>query len=343
MPTFLTEIAEQPDALRATLHALQPRLPDLASWFHQRRATSQRVVFAGMGASYNAAIPAASYLVQHGLIAQVCESSDLLYEDRNLINAQTLLVATSQSGNSVEIQKLVELARGVCPVVGVTNNPDGTLARLSDMALITDAGIEVSIALKTYTTSMAALYLLAVALTDGPTDATVSTLLNTANTIEQRLPLWREQVTNWQASLEGVQFFEFLARGPSRASAQASALLMKESAKLHTEAMSAALFRHGPIEILNPDVAVILFTGLGPTAPLNRRLSGDLRQLGTNLTVIGPDDRPDTINVDIGIDDPFALPIAEIVPVQLLAAHLSASRGIDTDRFRFIVKVATRE
>src|SRR5713226_3119124 len=106
MKGLLEEIYEQPDALHRVVSAAPAWLLELTQWAQElKQQRIRRVVFTGMGSSFYATYPAVIYLIQHGIDAQAVEASELYYDYRPLLDKDTLLVAISQSGRSVETRK----------------------------------------------------------------------------------------------------------------------------------------------------------------------------------------------------------------------------------------------
>jgi len=108
---YIADIHSQPDVLRAALEAYQaPRLGDLA--LAVREGRFERIVLTGMGASCFGTYPAWLQLVQHGLPVWWMDTSELLHHATNLLTGQTLFCVVSQSGYSIEIQRILEKAAG---------------------------------------------------------------------------------------------------------------------------------------------------------------------------------------------------------------------------------------
>ena len=344
--TLIDEIREQPRVLRDTVTALVPELEAARQYADQlRRGSLRSVLFTGMGASYNATFPAVHYLIQHGVDARAVEAADMLYDFRPLLSETTLLVAISQSGESVEVRRMAEMNRASGPVIGVTNTAGSALARWSDVCLTTQAGAEVSVSNKTYTATLAGLYLLACALAGQPLDSAITAIRAAADEIERSLDAWAAQALVLAAELPDDGFFVFLGRGPSQASALSSALILKESAKVFTEGMTASMFRHGPVESLGERTPIFIFSGSEPTRTINLQLARYLVDLKGRVCVTGPSGAETAGATFIRAEsaDPWALPMVEIVPIQLLAVALCEKRGIEPGSFRFLRKVATHE
>ncbi|MBE0689119.1 MAG: SIS domain-containing protein, partial [Anaerolineae bacterium] len=206
MTGFLTEIDEQPAALRATLAALKPQMEALGDWQHRLWDGSlRRVILSGMGASYNATIPAQLHLIQHGIDARSIEASELLHYQLPIVTDDTLVILVSQSGRSVEIVKLLDALDKKTPVIGLTNNDDNPLAKQSAVHLQIQAGSEATVSSKTYTCSLAAMHLLVRTLTGEQTGSSFERLYALADAMEAALDGWKQQAEQIVAQIAGSQ------------------------------------------------------------------------------------------------------------------------------------------
>lgn len=343
---YYEEVLGQPDAIRKAAQgfdAAQPYLARAGARLQQR--TWQRIVLTGMGASYTAAYPALIYLRAAGYNAMLIETSELLHYQMGILDDTTLLIAISQSGQSVEIARLVEALHGRVPFVGVTNDPGSPLAASSDAFVLLHAGSEDTVSTKTYTTTLAALHLLARSLDQQDIRADVDELLRLSDAIENHMPAWRQQAENFAATLKDLFFLTFMGRGPSQASAMTGALIVKESAKIGTEGLNCGQFRHGPVEIVDEHFGGVLFAGGDDTRALNLGLAEHIARLDGKLAVIDPGGTSydGLFTIPVPGSQPSLLPVVEIIPVQFLAGALAAQRGIQPGTFRYISKVTTIE
>jgi len=167
------EIAEQPEALRRTFQELLPQVAELQA---VARGTRQ-VLFIARGSSDNAAVYG-QYLcsARGGHVASLASPSLATVYRADLDLRGVLAVAVSQSGATEEIVTTLDWARhGGARTVAVTNVAGSPLTEVADVALVTQAGSELAVpATKTYTTQLAAMAVLALALetnrpqTEGP-------------------------------------------------------------------------------------------------------------------------------------------------------------------------------
>ncbi len=343
MTRLIDDVFSQPAILRRAIDSLSTQLLAAAPWRAALRdGQITRVVFTAMGGSFSAVFPAMLKLIAHGIEVFAVESSELLYDYRHLLHDRTLVIAVSQSGESVEVVKLFDAVIGQRPVIGVTNTPGSSLARRSQLALFIGAGEENAVSTKTYTCTLTALDLLTAALLGEPLEPLAASLRQTADTIEAALPGWQAMADTLAASLEPVRFLIFMGRGIHRASALASALIVKETAKLPTEGMVTGQFRHGPMEVMAPGVTPFIFMGSGAAVELHRTLAQDFDSKGIPVVTIGAPAFNDR-SIRVQPPDPARLPLAEIVPIQLLAAALATRSGIEPGTFFHSRKVTTVE
>src|SRR3954451_12612549 len=157
------EIGEQPAALRATLDALLPRMPEIGLLAQETR----HVLFIARGSSDNAAVYG-SYLAQThaGRLATLASPSVATAYKKKIDLSGVLAVAISQSGRTEEIVETLDWAADCgARTIAVTNGEGSPLAEAAQIALVTRAGAEVAVpATKTYTTQLAALAVLGIAL-----------------------------------------------------------------------------------------------------------------------------------------------------------------------------------
>jgi glutamine---fructose-6-phosphate transaminase (isomerizing) len=167
-----TEIEEQPQALRATLDALLPRVGEISALARQTR----QVLFIARGTSDNAAVYG-SYLVQvrAGRLATLASPSVATVYRTRLDLSGVLAVGLSQSGRTEEIVETLAWAAGCgARTLAITNGAGSPLAEAADLAPVTEAGVERAVpATKTFTTQLAALAVLGIGLAGDAEGATL--------------------------------------------------------------------------------------------------------------------------------------------------------------------------
>lgn len=338
---YLRDILDQPRALDETLAGLEvsKTLQKLAVRLQQGKFKT--VVLTGMGSSFHALHPLNIELVNHGLTAMMVETSELLHYRSRLFDPKTLIVAVSQSGQSAEVVRLLEINRGKSSVIAITNTPGSPLAERADATILTQAGEEFSVSCKTYLTALMALQWLGDVVCKRDLRRTRQELKTASPAVRDYLARWREHVQRLAQMLKGIRHLFLVGRGASLAAVGTGALIVKESDHFHAEGMSSAAFRHGPFEMLGDETFVLVFVGEGKTRELNQRLFEDVREEQGRAELVGegvacpPCVLPST---------PASIrPILEILPVQMVTLALAAQAGREAGRFDRTSKITTKE
>jgi glucosamine--fructose-6-phosphate aminotransferase (isomerizing) len=292
-----------------------------------------------MGSCYDACHSPVTQLTMRGVRAQMIDSAELLHFRLAEIDAETLVVAVSQSGESAELVRLAEAlaARAEpAPLASVTNGLDNPLARAAAIALDTCAGEEYGPSTMTFA---AALALLCAVAGDGDHARAA------ADAMERLLGDPDREAVSLHEWLDGRANLTLVARGCARAAAEMGALTLKEAARMPAESLQAAQFRHGPLELAGSDMATIVFATEPRTRHLELKLAGELRAAGSAVLVVSQDgDAPDGArNLAIGDVPAGIAPAVAILPAQLLALQLALERGRTPGEFTLASKVTTVE
>jgi glutamine---fructose-6-phosphate transaminase (isomerizing) len=347
--SYLANILEQPQILRsvAQIYKESPQWDQLHQGWVER--SSHRLVLTGLGASFNALYPARYYLHQQGIAALHIDTGELVHYLPDLLNHPLVLVVVSQSGESIEIQKLLEQINSLTGskhlwLMSVTNQPGNRLAQQSDLAFFTHAGAEVGVATKTYTSTLAVLHWLVRCLTGVLQPQDYIDILETAHECEGLMQNWQNWIDPVVAAVRAATSFALVARGPSIASACNGALVLQEAARYPAAGFVGSQFRHGPMEMLSPQLATLLFTLPGRTLALSQRMAQDISDRGGTLVTIGAA-VPGLQNAHINLPDldEWRSPMVDIVAVQLLVAKLAEAAGIIPGQFRWAGKVIQQE
>jgi glucosamine--fructose-6-phosphate aminotransferase (isomerizing) len=338
---YLADLMDQPRAVRAAVASLgeAPSLAGVAGDLAGGRY--RRVVLTGMGSSYHALYPLHLRLVGRGLPSMLVETSELVHSMAGTIDPGTLLVAVSQSGRSAEVVRLLDHEKNPGFTIGVTNDPGSPVARGADLTLLLRAGAEHSVSCKTYVASLAVLRWLGGALLGDDLRESCDELAGIERPMSDYLSRWRSHAASLLAELHGVRHLFVVGRGSSLAAAGTGGLILKESARFPAEGMSSAAFRHGPFEMLDDRVFVLVFAGDDRTSDLNGRLVDDILKAGARAALAGPDAALDVFRVP---EVPEAIrPALEILPAQMISLALAALKGQEAGKFERASKVTIIE
>jgi len=260
------------------------------------------------------------------------------------------VVAISQSGRSYETVRLVDSLRErhAAPVVALVNDETSPLARTADVPLPLLAGPEAAVATKTYVAAMAVLLLLA---DESPSPVVDGDAIEEAVAALDGLVADVELGVTAARHLAGVRALILVGRGPALGTAGYGALTIKEAAAVPAEAMSGGAFRHGPLELTESDVGIVVLAPAGRTHRLMTGLAEEIAERGrpTWLIANGPTDVAagagrDLLISSVGPTLPEEVaPLVLAVPLQLAAAALAAQVGRQAGVTLVARKVTDRE
>jgi len=338
---YLRDILDQPRALEDTLAGLEVTEPLQRLAGRLQEGKFRTIVLTGMGSSFHALHPLNLELIDHGFTAMMVETSELLHYRQRLFDPKTLIVAVSQSGQSAEVVRLLELNRGKSSVIAVTNTANSPLAEEADATIFSHAGEEFSVSCKTYLAALVALQWLGDVVCKRDLQHTRVELEAAAPAVRDYLAQWKEYVQDLAQVLEGARHLFLVGRGPSLAAVGTGALIIKESDHFHAEGMSSAAFRHGPFEMLSDETFVFVFAGEDKTRELNHSLFADVREKGGRAELVGKGAASASCLLP---SVPRSIhPIVEILPVQMVTLALAAQVGREPGRFELASKVTTKE
>jgi len=312
MSQMMEEIVQQPAAVAAVRKFYtSPGAIPLKTLRKLVRHWPPTVVFTGMGSSLNAALPAQAFLTAHGIRTLVWETAELLHHHMKALQPDTLLIAVSQSGETVEIVRLLDHLGKRRRVVAVANVEASTLARRASLLLPMLAGKQTSVSTKTYSCAVTVLMYLAFAIARQSQRSLTESLMHAIEAQEQILEEHDVLTSPTLEFFDDPPYVALMSRGADLASVYQGALMFKEVARLAAEPISAAQFRHGPIEIINPAHRYIIFArqglkkGSARTAKLLLRLARDIQAHGGKVLLL--------------TDEPFdVIPNTRLIPVEPL-------------------------
>jgi glutamine---fructose-6-phosphate transaminase (isomerizing) len=358
---MLKEIHEQPEALAQSLtgrvhrdgHIVVEELDGLADTLR----TIDRIELVACGSAYYASLVGAAALqAWTGLPARATAGSEFRYSPPPL-DARTLVIAVTQSGETADTIAPVRLARERgCPVVAVTNTVGSAITREADAVLFLQAGPEIAVAAsKTFVTQVATLVMLAAAIARVRGDLAEADELAlgvalralpaaAARAIESASAVTPELARRYVNS----RGFMFVGRGFGLPAALEGALKLKEVSYVHAEGYAAGELKHGPISLLDAECPLVAVVTLSPVYEkvISNVMEGRARDARVIAVATEGDEQIDRFADDVcWVPDTLdALsPILAVIPLQLFAYHVAVARGTDVDQPRNLAKSVTVE
>lgn len=358
---MLKEIFEQPKAVADTLIGRltdnnQIELDELKMSEEEVRAL-QKIVVIACGTAYHAGMIAKYAIEKWAKISVEVEiASEYRYRDP-IISANTLVIAISQSGETMDTLMALRHAKAAgARVLAICNTNSSTIPRESDAVLYTHAGPEIAVAsTKAFLTQVVAVYLIGLhlaqvrkELSDEQVITLYSELLALPAKIEAILetvePL-RELTRSFAKSSSVL----FLGRNVGFPAALEGALKLKELAYMHAEGFAGGELKHGPIALIEEGTPVIAIVPAGHEHALDEKMLSNIQEVkarGAKLIVIA-EEGAEVTGADHVIRIPVApalfQPVLATVPLQVFAYEMAIARGNDVDQPRNLAKSVTVE
>lgn len=358
------EVSEEPEAVAKTLlgrtrdgQVVIPELDGLDELF----AGISRIVVIACGTAAYAGLVGKYALEQWARIPVDVElAHEFRYRDP-VIDASTLVVSISQSGETMDTLMAVKYARERgAKTLSICNTQGATIPRESDAIVYTHAGPEVAVAsTKAFVAQITALYLLAlhVGRVRGAMSATeaaqqVVELEAVPEKIAQILEREQariEQLAHWMADTRSVLF---LGRHVGYPIALEGALKLKELAYIHAEGFAAGELKHGPIALIEPGQPVfVIVPSPRESALLHAKVVSNIQEIrarGARVIAIAEEGDAAVLPfADEVLRIPLAAPLFEpllaVVPLHIFAMGLATAKGLDVDQPRNLAKSVTVE
>jgi fructoselysine-6-P-deglycase FrlB-like protein len=337
---FEEDILEQPAALRRLIE------PEFTAQLAQLAAgTWDRIVFTGMGSSYFAGIPTWRSLTAHGRDAWVVDAGQLL-DTPDLLTANTLLVATSQSGASGEVVELLDRARGgtirLGHLVGIAADEDSPLAAQADLFLPLRSGNEATVSTKSYLNTLALHRRISAAFANENPDVASTEIDRTASLVASQITAGVDGRLAANILEPRTPRLAAVGKRDDAATALYAALITKESSKVAIEGYIGGQFRHGPFELAGPGMTAFIY-GAHHSADDDTlsRLAADLLETGATTVLVGDLEIPEAVTLKAPGGSPLASLSTGAVAAQLLAVQLARVNQVVPGAFAFGSKVTT--
>ncbi len=355
---MLKEIHETPSALNRLLatHVRQQRPYVDIGIKRAELARVHRVLTLGAGTSHHAGLLAALHLQRLAKIPAEAKATPEFKDDPAIPEPGTLLVAMSQSGETLDtMQALHRLRSHPAKVLAVTNQAASSLARQADYVLALQAGTEISVAAtKTFLCQALLGHLLALAkagqdraMTDAALAHAAQELLRLPRAVDRTLARSAD-LANLARGLVPHESAFILAKGLLLPVAMEAALKLKEIAYQHAEAYPAGELKHGPFALLTAETGVVFLLQQGANEDSVLNSIQEVKARGADVFVVAMEGSRNP-----GLDDGRVvwLPAAEneLAPVvfgvamHLLSYWVAKGRALPIDRPRNLAKSVTVE
>jgi glucosamine--fructose-6-phosphate aminotransferase (isomerizing) len=356
----LKEINDQPDVILNSINkggriknASEVKLGGLEQHVDNLK-NIDNIIILGCGTSYFAGLYGMYFfkqLCQFNTV-QVFDGAEFNEQDIPIIG-NTAFILVSQSGETKDLHRCIEISKNNnITTIGIVNVVDSLIAREVDCGIYCNAGKEVGVAsTKAFTSQVVCLSMAAIwfstlqNINEKKRVRMVSDLHNLSTDIKLTLDLCSEHVTEYITKINKSNMF-LLGKGSDEFIAKEGALKIKEISYIHSEGYSSSSLKHGPFALLDEKFPVIILnmdqTHRAKTLNCYQEVSSRNAPvlLITNDISISSEVSCDIIYVP---ENKSYASLLGIIPIQLLAYHLSVNKGINPDKPKNLAKVVTVE
>lgn len=281
-------------------------------------------------------------------------ASEFRYKDP-ILSKNDLAIFISQSGETADTIACLELvkSKGINHI-SIINVKESSIDRLSDNVIYTKAGPEIAVAsTKAYIAQIMLIDLFAIYLADilQTYDKTklenfISEITTIPNKMQEVLENDDKYIEYAKKITKAKDVF-YLGRGLDYYASLEGSLKLKEISYIHSEASQFGELKHGPIALIEKDTPAIVICTQRDL--LEKTISNikEVKARGADVLVITtlkdfPTDVADEVFILPEIEDIFS-PLLTMIPLQLIAYHVTVNKGLDVDKPRNLAKSVTVE
>ena len=340
---MIKEINEESSAVKNTL----TEKDNIKTIVDEIKDDINRIVFVACGTSYHASLTG-KYLIETlaNIPTDVILASEFKYS-ANTLNENTLVVFISQSGETADTLKALDIANKTSKTLAIVNVAGSSATRRAQYVIQTQAGPEIGVAAtKTYISQLISIYLFAGLLAEN--DELLEKL--------EMVPKYIDEVLEDAESLEEMSKkykyaddFFYIGRGFAYPTALEGALKLKEITYIHGEGYAAGELKHGPLALIDEGIPVVVILPPGDNYRKTMSNLEEVKSRGADVIAIGAkgDDSlsnkaDDVFLIDGDVEDIIA-PLVYVIPLQLISYYIALERGSDPDKPKNLAKCVTVE
>ena len=318
----------------------------LSHWL-EAPPTFKRLYLVGHGSSlYNCMV--GEYALEHiaGIPSKAISAfAYSAYMEKKLLDAQTLVIGISTTGETQSVGDALERARQAgAPTLAITAHKDSSVAQNADVVIPTGGDDDqISVKTKSYVQALIPIYLLAVYLTGDKQlrDYWLNQIHLAAQGGGQYLNEGRDQIKGLAEKYGRAPNIFVLGTGPNLGTAEEGSLKVIETAKMYSECQELEDFFHGRLREVDQNSPLFFIAPQGhasrrvldfltatdmihvPSIVITDNITAGIQRLATHV-----------IQISVSLDE-FATPLLYVLPMHLFAYEMALQRGHDPDARRY--------
>lgn len=333
---MLKEIEEQPKVLKRLASVYKEELNKYSKDFINE---FDSVKLIGCGTAYHACLVGAKYFERILNIPSYCEVASEFVYNNPLINKKTLYIFVSQSGETADTIKALELVKEKgAKTIALTNVIYSMLAKEADYILPVCAGKEIAVAsTKAYVCQLAALYLFAKHFSSDCNTNDIEELSNSILNIDlNKIEKIADEIKNKKDVI-------FIGKDFDSVTASEGALKLKEISYINASNYPSGELKHGFLALVEEGTPLISIATNSAINAKTLNAANEAASRGAREYIITCDNTNMDNAINVKAPNDLLMPISSIVPLQFLAYMVSCKKGINPDQPRNLAKSVTVE
>ena len=352
---MMKEIYEQPkvicDFLSGRLNGYKIKLGGLENYY-QNIVNIKNITILGCGSSYYAGLLGQYYFEELCNIKTNVEyASEFIYR-KPVISNDTIFIAISQSGETADLLRAIEIIKkNQGFVIGICNSAGSSLTRLTDCGVFCRSGVEVGVAsTKCFLSQILSLLTICLWVDQYKHTINKEYRLSIVDNLKGLSGLCAETISlvgsirNLAARFHKNKHLLYLGRGYNFPIAMEGALKLKETAYIHAEGYAGGEMKHGPLALIDKDIPTMVLCN---NIKQYGKVINNIREIQTRGgIIIAINTYLDSI-ADFNIVVPKTLdllsPLISLIIVQIFAYYCAVMKGHNVDKPRNLAKCVTVE
>lgn len=345
---MLKEIYETPQTVEKTFNSVfnnidKKLIDDLNN--------CEKITLIGCGTAYHAGLVGKFYLTNYlDKQVDVQLASEFRY-NKQIFSKNEIVIGISQSGETADTIAGIKLAKqfGLKTVV-ITNVKNSSITNFADFIIYTEAGAEIGVAATKSFSSQITAFLAVIAkikFYKNKNDFFANNLINKFHCLCELINneiKKDDKNENYKNFLNKEKYF-FIGRDVDATLSLEGALKLKEISYVHAEGYPAGELKHGTLSLIDHNSMIIATITQKHILEKTLNAVHEAKARGASVLIISQYDLSSHADYFIKLlsDDDLLSPILAMIPIQLLAYHLSKSKGYDPDKPRNLAKSVTVE
>ena len=303
------------------------------------------IKFIGCGTAYHAGLMGAKFAQKIlGIKASAEIASEFIYFEPNFISNKTLYIFVSQSGETADTLRALELVKKSGAVtVALTNVLYSSVAKKVEYILPICAGVEIAVAsTKAYVNMLSAIYLFCKFFCGKKYfEKALQNIKSFADKILNFDKDWLDKISE---EISTKKEAIFIGKDMDYITALEASLKLKEVGYINASVYPSGELKHGFLALVEKGTPLIVFALQNQLMQKTLSSASEATSRGAKVLMVSNNKNCEVGDlIFIDEDDEFLRQIKAIVPLQYLAFKVSVTKNINPDQPRNLAKSVTVE